>query len=241
MERRLTDPHLVRGPARAPRPSAGWAAGNANTESITLAPLTRDDSDHVIDNLFGGRWPRRSARVRIADVAEGNPLFIEEIFRMLVDDGLLVRENDQWAAVGAIGEIDIPPTVNALLDARLEAIPAEERIVLQRASVMGKLFSWTAVAELSPKKSRPQTGPHLQALVRRSMIHPERVEFAGEDGFAFSHVLVRDAAYRSIPKETRASSAPAFCAMAGVEGRRRPRGVRRGHRVPPRAGLSIPL
>ena len=61
------------------------------------------------------------------------------------------------------------------------------------------------MAELSPKKSRPQTGPHLQALVRRSMIHPERVEFAGEDGFAFSHVLVRDAAYRSIPKKTRAS------------------------------------
>jgi class 3 adenylate cyclase/tetratricopeptide (TPR) repeat protein len=182
----------------------GWGTGNANVESMTLEPLTADSSNDVIDNLLGGGELDAAARARIADVAEGNPLFIEEIVRMLVDDGRLGRENDQATSGGAIGDFDIPPTVNALLDARLEAIPADERIVLQRASIMGKLFSWTAVAELSPKEARPRTGAQLQALVRRAMIHPERAEFAGEDGFAFSHVLVRDAAYRSIPKKTRA-------------------------------------
>jgi class 3 adenylate cyclase/tetratricopeptide (TPR) repeat protein len=181
-----------------------WGTGNTNVESMTLEPLTPEKSSDVIDNLLAGGGLDAAARMRIAAVAEGNPLFIEEIVRMLVDDGRLISEDGRLTATAAIGDFDIPPTVNALLDARLEGIPSEERLVLQRASIMGKLFSWTAVAELSPRESRSHVGAHLQSLVRRAMVHPERAEFAGEDGFAFSHVLVRDAAYRSIPKKTRA-------------------------------------
>jgi class 3 adenylate cyclase/tetratricopeptide (TPR) repeat protein len=184
---------------------AAWGGGNANVDSIKLDPLTPEQSDLVIENLLAGGRLDSGVRARISEVAEGNPLFVEEILRMLVDDGLVARTDGRWSPVGDLASFDIPPTINALLDARLEAIPDGERAVLARASVMGKLFSWTAVAELSPDDDRPLVGTHLQALVRRAMIHPERAEFAGEDGFAFSHILVRDAAYRSVPKEIRAT------------------------------------
>ena len=181
-----------------------WGSGNANVDSIRLDPLTPEESDLVIENLVAGAELDREVRARISEVAEGNPLFVEEILRMLVDEGLLRRDDGRWIPVGDLASFDIPPTINALLDARLEGIPGGERAVLQRASVMGKLFSWAAVSELSPDEDRPLVGTHLQALVRRAMIHPERAEFAGEDGFAFGHILIRDAAYRGVPKETRA-------------------------------------
>lgn len=184
---------------------AGWGGGNTNVDSIRLGPLTPEESDLVIENLVAGGELDAPVRARISEVAEGNPLFVEEILRMLVDEGLLRRKDGRWVPVGDLASFDIPPTINALLDARLEGIPDGERAVLQRASVMGKLFSWTAVSELSPDEDRPLVGTHLQALVRRALIHPERAEFAGEDGFAFGHVLIRDAAYRGVPKEERAS------------------------------------
>ena len=182
-----------------------WGAGSTNVGSVRLETLTPEQSDLIIENLVAGAELDLDVRVRISEVAEGNPLFVEEIFRMLVDEGLLDRRDGRWLPVADLASFAIPPTINALLDARLEGIPDGERAVLQRASVMGKLFSWTAVAELSPDEDRPEVGTHLQALVRRSMVHPERAEFAGEDGFAFSHILIRDAAYRGVPKEIRAT------------------------------------
>lgn len=184
----------------------GWGGGGTpNVDTARLDPLTPEDSDIVIENLMAGAELDRGVRARICEVSEGNPLFVEEILRMLVDEGLLRRNEGQWVPVRDLASFDIPPTIHALLDTRLEGIPRGERAVLQRASVMGKLFSWSAVAELSPDEDRPLVGTHLQALVRRAMIHPERAEFSGEDGFAFSHILVRDAAYRGVPKETRAT------------------------------------
>ena len=182
----------------------GWGGANPNVDSIRLGPLTPEESDLVIANLVAGAELDRGVQARVSEVAEGNPLFAEEVLRMLVDEGLLRLEDGRWIPVADMASFDIPPTINALLDARLEGIPGGERAVLQRASVMGKLFSWAAVSELSPDEDRPLVGTHLQALVRRALIHPERAEFAGEDGFAFGHILIRDAAYRGVPKDTRA-------------------------------------
>lgn len=182
----------------------GWGGANANVDSIRLGPLTPEESDLVIANLVAGAEIDRGVQTRVSEVAEGNPLFAEEVLRMLVDEGFLRHEDGRWIPVGDLASFDIPPTINALLDARLEGIPSGERAVLQRASVMGKLFSWAAVSELSPDEDRHLVGTQLQALVRRALIHPERAEFAGEDGFAFGHILIRDAAYRGIPKDTRA-------------------------------------
>ncbi len=76
--------------------------------------------------------------------------------------------------------------------------------MIQRASVVGKVFWWGAVTELSPEDDRPRVGSNLQTLLRKELVHPDRSGFAGEDAFRFSHILVRDAAYGSMPKRSRA-------------------------------------
>jgi tetratricopeptide (TPR) repeat protein len=123
---------------------------------------------------------------------------------MLVDHGLLRRDDGRWAAAADLRSISIPPTISSLLGARLERLSREERAVIQRASVVGKVFWWGAVAELSPDPERPGVGGHLQSLVRRELVRPDRSSFTGEDAFRFSHILIRDAAYLGTTKELRA-------------------------------------
>lgn len=175
-----------------------WRAGS-NGFVIRLGPLSREQSGQVIDHLLADGRLELAARDRIAEVAEGNPLFVEEILRTMADRA----EALDVAEVG-VETLDIPPTIHALLDARLEGLPAEERSLLQRASVIGKEFWWGAVAQLTPDKERDRLGSLLQTLVRRELIQPQRGTIAGHDAFVFSHLLIRDAAYRGLPKESRA-------------------------------------
>jgi tetratricopeptide (TPR) repeat protein len=105
-----------------------------------------------------------------------------------------------------------PRTIQALIGARLSRLDEGERAVIHRASVVGKIFYWGAVAELSNAEVRPNVGSHLQALLRKELIEPEASTFAGEDAFRFSHVLVRDSAYDSIPKRIRAELHERFAA-----------------------------
>jgi class 3 adenylate cyclase/tetratricopeptide (TPR) repeat protein len=181
-----------------------WGTGVPDATSIRLQPLTEEDSERLIDNLLGPAPLEEEVRARIRHVAEGNPLFVEEVLRMLVDDGLLRRDDGRWTAAGDLSSIAIPPTINALLSARLERLSQEERAVIQRASVVGKVFWWGAVAELSPGPEQAGVGGHLQALVRRELVRPDRSRFTGEDAFRFSHILIRDAAYAGTTKELRA-------------------------------------
>ena len=181
-----------------------WAAGVPNAATIRLDPLTDEESERLIDNLLGQAPLDDEVRARIRLAAEGNPLFVEEILRMLVDGGQLRRDDGRWTAAGDLSSIAIPPTINALLGARLERLSAEERAVIQRASVVGKVFWWGAVTELSPAPEQSAVGGHLQALVRRELVRPDRSRFVGEDAFRFSHILIRDAAYAGTTKELRA-------------------------------------
>ena len=126
------------------------------------------------------------------------------MLRKLIDERLLERDNGHWSARGDLSEVAVPGTINALLSARLDQLELEERAVIQRASVVGKIFWWGAVTELSPEDDRPRVGSHLQTLLRKELVHPDRSGFAGEDAFRFSHILVRDAAYGSMPKRSRA-------------------------------------
>jgi class 3 adenylate cyclase/tetratricopeptide (TPR) repeat protein len=199
-----------------------WGAMVVGAESIRLDPLTDVQSEELIENLLGRAPLDEGARARIRNTAEGNPLFVEEILRMLVDQGLLRRVDGRWVAEGGLTRIDIPPTLGSLLAARLERLSWEERAVIQRAAVVGKVFWWGAVVELSPEHERPGVGGHLQALVRRELIRPEPSRFAAEDAFRFSHILVRDAAYAGTTKAARAELHERFSAWLERRAARRP-------------------
>jgi class 3 adenylate cyclase/tetratricopeptide (TPR) repeat protein len=192
------------------RPS--WGAGRPRSMTIPLSPLSEAESGKLIDNLLGRARLDEKARMQITDASEGNPFFIEETIQMLIDDGLLAREDGRWVAARDLAGVDVPPTISALMAARFERLDREERGVVQRAAVVGKVFEWGAVAALSPEAERADVGRHLQALVRKELIAPQASTFTGEDEFRFRHLLIRDAAYQAIPKETRAELHERFAA-----------------------------
>jgi class 3 adenylate cyclase/tetratricopeptide (TPR) repeat protein len=179
---------------------------------VTLAPLTEEECERLIANLLGEAGVSGDAADRIAEAAEGNPLFVEEMLRKLIDDGSLRREGGTWTATRDLSEVPVPETISALLAARLDQLEPQERAVIQRASVVGKTFWWGAVSDLSPEAERAQVGTHLQTLLRKELVRPDRSRFAGEDAFRFSHILVRDAAYESMPKRSRAELHERFAA-----------------------------
>ena len=158
--------------------------------ALRLEPL----GDADVDDLM----PERIApdlRERIARAAGGNPLFVEEMLAM---------------AGEADGEVAVPPSLQALLAARLDQLEADERRVLERAAVEGEVFHRGAVQALAPEET--QVTPRLAALVRKQLIRPDRPLLAEEDGFRFRHLLIRDAAYEAVPKATRAELHERFAA-----------------------------
>jgi tetratricopeptide (TPR) repeat protein len=189
-----------------------WLAGKANASLVSLPPLTEAETDGLISNLLGGGHLAGDARGRIAEAGEGNPLFVGETLRMLVDDGLLERRDGSWVVSGDLSSLRIPPTIHALLTARLDRLEDEERAVIERASVIGRVFWWGAVAELSPDEQRPRVGSHLQALTRKQLIIPDRSTLSEEDAFRFAHILAVDAAYGGITKAARAELHERFAA-----------------------------
>jgi tetratricopeptide (TPR) repeat protein len=171
----------------------GWSLPKPNAETILLEPLREHETHELVANLLEGLSLPPEAETGVGAVAQGNPLFVEELLRALAEDGL-----------GDVSALTAPPTIHALLSARLDRLAAEERAVLQRAAVVGEIFWWGAVVELSAAADRAAVGAHLQALVRKDLVHQERSAFAEEDAFRFDHILIRDAAYAALPKEARA-------------------------------------
>jgi len=188
----------------------GWAGGKTNAATISLAPLTEAECAELINHLVGSSDLPQEVRDRITGVAEGNPLFVEEMLRMLIDDGLLVRGGERWVPVGDLGDVSVPPTISALLSARLDRLSDAERTLIEAAAVCGKEFHRGAIGDLVPEDSSGDVDIHLRSLVRRELIGPQRSLLPGEDAFRFRHLLIRDAAYDSIPKHERADLHEAF-------------------------------
>jgi DNA-binding SARP family transcriptional activator len=161
-----------------------WASKG---RSIVLRPLPAAESEKLVDTL-ASELPA-AVRARIAGTAEGNPLFLEQLVAFTLDG----HDTEE-----------MPPTIGALLAARLDRLPGPQRAVLERASVIGREFWRGAVAELSPPDERSSAGQELLALARAGVVHPDRGTLPGEDAFRFHHVLIRDAAYASVPKAERA-------------------------------------
>jgi tetratricopeptide (TPR) repeat protein len=200
---------------------AGWMSGKPDASQLMLHPLTESETAGLIHNLLIGARMSEEASAQIASVAEGNPLFVEETLRMLVDDGLLRREDGSWSVTGDLSHLSIPPTIHALLTARLERLDQEERAVIERAAVIGRVFWWGAVSELSPEDERSRVGAYLQSLNRKELVRPDYSDFREEDAFRFAHMLIRDAAYSAIPKATRADLHARFADWIGIKAKDR--------------------
>jgi predicted ATPase/class 3 adenylate cyclase len=181
----------------------GWTGEKLAATLISLDPLSDADCRELIANVLDRAPLPPTAEARIADAAEGNPLFAEEFVAMLVEDSLLTREGDHWVAASNLSELPVPSTIHALLAARLDGLPPDERAILMTAAVEGSVFHFGALRDLHPTLDAPLEDG-LMALVRRDLIHPEAADFAGEEAFSFRHGLIRDAAYRSLPKNARA-------------------------------------
>jgi class 3 adenylate cyclase/tetratricopeptide (TPR) repeat protein len=163
----------------------GWAGGKVNATSVLLEPLAPEETGRLIGNLA---QLDDDLRRRILDAAEGNPLYVEEMVAFVAESGG--------------GEIAVPPTIQALLAARLDQLDTPERDVLERGSIEGRVFHRGAVQALAP--GEPQVMARLTSLVRKELVRPDKSELPGEDAFRFRHLLIRDAAYDALPKATRA-------------------------------------
>src|SRR3712207_3236626 len=184
------------------RPS--WGSGKPNATSILLDPLSDAECRELVFNLLDCAPGPPAATSMIAGSAEGNALFAEEPVAMLVDDGLLTREEDRWVAPSDLSELPVPSTIHALLAARLEGLPADQRAILTTAAVEGVVFHRGAVGELAHPALDTALEDGLQTLVHRDLIRRNAADFAGEEAYRFRHGLIRDAAYRSLPKGDRA-------------------------------------
>ena len=131
-----------------------------------LEPLSDHECGRLIANLVGGGGLADEVETRIAEAAEGNPLFVEEMLLMLIDDGLLARDDGHWAATGNVAALRVPPTIHALLTARLDRLDETERSVIERAAVVGKFFAEAAVVDSFPRHCG-LSSPNLGTLARK--------------------------------------------------------------------------
>jgi len=163
----------------------GWAGGKMNATTVLLEPLSADETDVLLQEL-GGVDPELRDKILVA--ADGNPLFVEEMLAM-------VR-----SSAGA--DVAVPPTIQALLAARLDQLETSERALLERGAVEGKVFHRGAVQALAPDEA--DVPKRLMGLVRKELVRPDRALLPGDDAFRFRHLLIRDAAYDGLPKSARA-------------------------------------
>jgi tetratricopeptide (TPR) repeat protein len=176
---------------------SGWAGGKLNATTMLLEPLSAEECLELIEVHGGGIGTE--TRTRILAAADGNPLFVEEMVA-------LAREND---------DVRVPSSVQALLQARLDQLGTDERQVIERGAVEGQVFHRGAVRELSPGAD---VETQLDGLVRKELIKPEVTTFTGDHAFRFRHLLIRDAAYDALPKETRADLHERFAGWLAANG-----------------------
>jgi class 3 adenylate cyclase len=180
-----------------------WSGGKLNATTVLLEPLTPDETDELIERLLGDTCLDAALGARIRDAAEGNPLFVEQMLAMVAES--------------PNGDVVVPPTIQALLAARLDQLDPSERGVLERGAVEGKIFHRGGVEALAPEE--PDVGTRLMALVRKELVRPDRTQLPGDDAFRFRHLLIRDAAYEGLPKSARAQLHERFAIWLESHGR----------------------
>jgi predicted ATPase/class 3 adenylate cyclase len=179
-----------------------WGQGEGFIR-LVLQPLGPEAATQFVSKRLGGTGLTVEFVARIVDAAAGNPLYLEQLLSMLIDQGMLRHEDGRWSGAHE-SEISVPPTIQALLEARLDALAREEREVAEPASVVGLEFARSAVEWLAPPAVRETIDGQLSALARKQFIRP--AESKDEQlVYRFHHQLVRDTVYNGLLKRTRAN------------------------------------
>ena len=203
-------PVLVLCPARPQllEEREGWSERDGASR-IALGPLTGADTERIVETLLGGAGVDKDVRRRIVEATEGNPLFVEQLVSMLVEAELLRFADGRWTASLDLADLAVPPSIQALLSARLDRLDGEERAVIEPASVIGLVFPTDAVQELAPETIRERVTAHLLGLGRKQLVRAVDADAdaddADEERFRFDHVMIREAAYGGLLKRARAT------------------------------------
>jgi class 3 adenylate cyclase/tetratricopeptide (TPR) repeat protein len=172
------------------RPS--WA--NLSSERATvmpLEPLSPGEAGELLERLLRGVEMTAEERTQLLAAAEGNPFFLQQMVAMRTEAG------DEGAAA-------VPPTIQAVLAARIDRLPASQRAVIERAAIEGGTFHRGSLAALLPDETQQGLDANLAELLGRELIHRERPDLGNEEAYRFDHILIRDATYGLLPKRVRA-------------------------------------
>jgi class 3 adenylate cyclase/tetratricopeptide (TPR) repeat protein len=182
----------------------GWGGGKRNSTTISLSPLTTEETARLISELLAEAVLPAETQGALLERSGGNPLYAEEFVRMLLDRGILVRKGRTLTLTAGPEDIPLPETVHALIAARLDTLSAERKALLQDASVIGKVF-WSGAVATMGAVPEPGAREGLQELVRKELVRPARISSVKDQSeYSFWHILVRDVAYAQIPRAARA-------------------------------------
>lgn len=188
-----------------------WSDG-ARASRLVLDRLPDGVAARVMDNLLDGVELPEEARSLVVRASEGNPLFVEQLVSMLIEKGVLVERNGGWVVTRSPGQLEIPPSINALLTARLDLLHPEERSIIEPASVIGLEFPSSAVQQLVSDPLRDHVDDHLAAMTRKQLLRHTSASDGVLEDHRFHHLLIRDAAYQRSLKRARADLHERFAA-----------------------------
>ncbi len=178
-----------------------WSGGKRSTTTLFLDPLGEDESRELARGLLGGKPAPEALLDLVLARASGNPLFMEEMLRSLIERGVLTEEKDQWVLTVPVDQVAIPDTVHAVIASRIDALPVAEKRALQAAAVIGKDFWLGALRDVSDED---HTEEAVGALAAKDLVVRKPLStLVGEEEITFRHILIRDVAYAMIPKAQR--------------------------------------
>ena len=198
---------LARPDLREARPN--WGGGATNVAAIALSPLTSDESRKLIAELLTIDELSEKLRTEVVTRAEGNPLYVEEFLRMLMDSRRIERDG-RWVAAAGVETVDVPPTLQGIITARLDRVPPAVKALIQCASLPGREFTTSALAALAGESPKPAD---LREAVRRDLLveADERSAVGAGRAYRFKHVLIRDVAYSTLLKAERSVLHDRYC------------------------------
>lgn len=171
---------------------------------LSLDGLDAAATEQLAARLLGAEELPAGLSERLPESTQGNPLFVRELVRMLVDDGVVSRSGDQWVLTIDADAVEVPPTIQSLLASRVERMPVAERRVIELAGVIGTEFPRGSVLALDDSVTPAELDTLLETLRRKDVIEPTGTYWGNEPIYRFHHVLIRDAAYRRLLKGNRA-------------------------------------